>query len=158
MNKEGFLLVEETLKIIIALIAIGFLAYFLISLYFSAKTSKELDQAKATLPFLIGEIKTGKISVDIYNPKGWVLESWPHQVTSGFWKFKTTQAQMPNSCKNLGLSNCICLCKSDNADVCDSNGVCVNNEGYLIQGSSITIDNPPITLNIDKTNKVISKK
>ena len=33
MNRKGFLLAEETLKIILALIAITFLVYFLVSLY-----------------------------------------------------------------------------------------------------------------------------
>ena len=41
-NKGGFLLAEETLKIVIALIALTFLIYFLMSLYF-AKTSENDD-------------------------------------------------------------------------------------------------------------------
>ncbi|KKK68866.1 hypothetical protein LCGC14_2939740, partial [marine sediment metagenome] len=36
MKKKGFLLAEETLKMILAVIAIGFLAFFLTSLYFNS--------------------------------------------------------------------------------------------------------------------------
>ena len=42
-NKKGFLLAEETLKIILAVIAIGFLAYLLFSIYKSGSDSKNLE-------------------------------------------------------------------------------------------------------------------
>ena len=70
-NKKGFLLAEETLKIIIAVIAIGFLVYFLVSLYFSAKASKETEQAEETLNFILSEAAAGRAGVDVYNPKNW---------------------------------------------------------------------------------------
>ncbi|MGA2130427.1 MAG: hypothetical protein ABSG05_02315 [Candidatus Pacearchaeota archaeon] len=158
MSKKGFLLAEETLKIIIAIIAIGFLVYFLVSLYLSAKTSAESEQAKATLPFIINAINQSSSSVDIYNPKGWIIGIWPHAVTSGFGPFQSTQIENPKTCNNIGLQTCICICSSDSADSCNSNGVCADNMGFSIQGTSITINNPPTTLIIDKTTKTISKK
>ena len=146
MNKNGFLLAEETLKIIIAVIAIGFLVYFLVSLYFSTQSSAELNQAKSTLPSITSAISKGETSVDVYNPKGWVIDTWPHG------------SEIPDSCTNLGLKSCICICPSDTKTKCDNGGTCADNSGFLIKGDSIAITNPPITLNIDKTTKIISQK
>ena len=157
MNKHGFLLAEETLKLIISVIAIGFLAYFLVSLYFSARTSQELEQAKETLPFLMNETIAGRTSADIYNPKGWLLGSWPHVVEKGILFFKEREMQLPKTCSNLGLTSCICLCEKDSAESCDNDGICLNNEGFLIEGSSIKIENPPLNINIDQTNKILKK-
>jgi hypothetical protein len=158
-NKRGFLLAEETLKIIIAVIAIGFLAYFLISLYFSIKTSQELEQAKTTLPFIMSEIKAEKTSIDIYNPKDWFLGSWPHIIEKNFLFIPTgSESEFPDACANIGLTKCLCLCPKDNKDSCDNKGICADNEGFLIEGSSIKIENPPISLNVDLANKIISKK
>ncbi|MEK6847732.1 MAG: hypothetical protein AABX50_01245 [Nanoarchaeota archaeon] len=159
MNKKGFLLAEETLKIIIAVIAIGFLAYFLVSLYFSAKNSQKLEQAKETLPFLISEINAGKTSVDIYNPGGWWLISWPY---GGI---------MPNSCSNLGWSNCICIIPkgvltntpaeySEDSD----DGFCMEISKRTIvtsianEQSPIKIENPPLKLNINNGNEILITK
>lgn len=150
MDDRGFLLAEETLKIIIAVIAIAFLAYLLVSLYLSTTTSKELDQAKASLPFILNAVKSGETSVDVYNPNSWWVSYWP--------RTQYSQSFFPQSCTNLGLQSCICICKKDAIDECDKNGVCGDNSGFIIQGGSIQIENPPITLNIDQDNKVISKK
>ena len=62
-NKKGFLLAEETLKIILALICIVFLVYFLVYLYFSNVDSKKLEQAKSSLDYLFKEINSGVNSV-----------------------------------------------------------------------------------------------
>jgi len=155
-RKRGFLLAEETLKLIIAVIAIGFLAYFLVSLYFSARTSEKLEQAKETLPFLISEMKAGRTSVDIYNPDNWFLGIWPHEVEKGII-FKERKIELPKTCSNLGLETCICICEKDSAESCDEEGICLDNEQFLIEGDSILIKDPPITLNIDQTNKRITK-
>jgi len=58
LNKRGFLLGEETLKIIIAIIAISFLVYLLFSLYSANRTSKDLELAKSSLNHLIEEINS----------------------------------------------------------------------------------------------------
>jgi len=156
-NKKGFLLAEETLKLIIAIIAIGLLAYLLMSLYFSAKTSKEMEQARETLPFLMNETIAGRTSVDIYNPKGWWLGSWPHEVEKGILFFKEREIQFPKTCSNLGLASCICICEEENAESCDNDGICLDNKGFSIEGNSIKIENPPVTVNIDQTNKILKK-
>ena len=99
-DKKGFLLAEETLKIILAVIAIGFLAYFLFSLYNTNKTAKELELAEESLDFLVQEINAQRAEVDIYNPNGWIISSW-------------SSGQLPQTCSNLGWNSCICICKNN---------------------------------------------
>ena len=83
-QRKGFLLAEETLKIIIAVISIGFLVYFLAALYFANRDAEKLEQAGASLEFLISEVNLQREEVVLYNPEGWVLTSWPHGVRKGF--------------------------------------------------------------------------
>jgi hypothetical protein len=140
--KRGFLLAEETLKIILAVIAISFLAYFLISLYLSNQDSKNLEFAKASLAHIVEEINSGKTEVEIYNPKGWHISSW--------------EEGTPLSCSNIGLDSCLCICDGKNAEDCDDKGTCLESE-FSIEGD-IKIKDPPITLMIDQVNKMLSKK
>lgn len=140
--KRGFLLAEETLKIILAVIAIGFLAYFLISLYMSNQDSKNLEFAEESLAHLVGEINSEKIEVEVYNPKGWHISSW--------------QEGLPLTCSNIGFDSCLCICGGKDAGDCDDKGTCLESE-FSIEGD-IKIKDPPITLMIDQINKQISKK
>ncbi len=152
-NKKGFLLAEETLKIVIAVICIGFLVYFLISLYFTSRTSKELEFAEASLNNLLDEVKSGVTEVEIYNPKDWIIVVWPHEVDIG----------MPKTCLNIGWENCICICKEpvpfleNLLDNCDKNGVCLGNNLELnIEEDSIKINKVPFKIKIE--NNMISEK
>lgn len=154
-NRNGFLLAEETLKIILAVISIGFLVYFLTALYFANQNSKDLEQAKASLKFLVKEINSGSPEVQIYNPEGWAISSWPYE------------NKIPNSCND---KNCLCICdnplistKRNFLDNCNdkNKGFCLENTKKLVvsQGnvqSPILIKNPPITLQINK--KTIKRK
>ena len=144
-NRKGFLLAEETLKIILAVIAISFLAYFLFSLYSSNQDSKKLEFAKESLSFLVKEINDGKTEVDVYNPEGWIVSSWPQA------------GERPLSCSNIGLESCLCICKGNNADECDDKGICSENE-FSVEGGDIKIKDPPLALVIDQENMQISKK
>ena len=167
MNKRGLLLEEETLRLVIAVICIAVLVGLLISLYQANQDSKNLQLAKASLNFLMKEINVGKTRVDIYNPDGWQIGIWPHVanvvVRSGAYRIDVG-TQSPSSCLNLGWISCICICKEDTAKSCDDDGTCLNNTlGFKMigdfeqEGRSIKIENPPITLNTDQTNKIISK-
>jgi hypothetical protein len=153
MKKRGFLLAEETLKIILAVIAIGFLVYLLFSLYNANKASEELELAKASLNHLAEEINSEKAQVEIYNPEGWFIISWP------------SAGEIPLSCSNLGWQNCICICdeghitkyfKSE-AESCDATGACLENAYKLDLTEKTKIKEPPITLDIDYENKEISE-
>ena len=154
MNKKGFLLAEETLKIIIALISLGFLVYFLGALYFANQDSKELEQAKASLEFLVKEINDGREEVTIFNPSssakfpgGWILISFP-----------LNENVFPDKCNG---KECVCICdealntltEEGLADDCDNVGVCLESDFKLME--KINLENPPITLQIKE--KTISR-
>lgn len=159
MKKRGFLLAEETLKIILGVIAIGFLAFLLFSLYSHAKESKQSEYAKESLNFLISEISAGKSTVDVYNPEGWNLGVWPHEVKKESWisYFSSTTTDTPQTCRNLGWESCICICNNNDANSCDDTGICVNNpDGWDIANKNIELSNLPLTLNIDSDKKEIS--
>ena len=102
-DKEGMLLAEETLKMVVAVICIGFLIYFLTYLYFSkvgdekVKQAEEiLDKSSESVRVVISDLKEGEFrDMAIINPDGWYL--------MGF----TGDNPKPNSCAG---ENCLCLC------------------------------------------------
>ncbi len=158
-DKKGFLLAEETLKIILAVIAIGFLAYLLVSIYFNYKGNKDLEMAKASLEHLIEEIDSGSAEVEIYNPTTndeWYIVSWP------------VSGEKPLYCDNLGWETCLCICKlsvaqivtpSRYSELCDNQGVCMQSSASVNdeEGFYIQIKEPPLELKINNA-KEISKK
>jgi len=139
-GKKAFLLGEETIKIVIALICILFLAYLLISLYYSKIRDEKSQQAQATLngdgvgsiKTIIGRVMTNQGNLGgnserlvIHNPQGWTIFS-----------FFVSNVK-PNSCSN---SKCICVCdevsdfsikalsnskEERQAEECDENGACL---------------------------------
>ena len=156
-NHKGLLLPEETSKAILAVIGIGLLAFLLFSIYKNEKDSKDLDFAKESLDFMAKELNAKSSEITVYNPKGWNIGTWPHDVEVGFI-LKTVQFQYPKSCSNLGWNKCICICKEDNAESCDSNGICLNTEEkFQIDGGNIEMTNPPVTLEINYPTKKISE-
>ncbi len=142
-NKKGFLLGEETIKIIIALICIVFLVYLLVSLYYSRVHEEKLRQAQSTLngdgsssiKTIISRVTNGQGNIDgnsesllIHNPKGWTIFSYAGNTAK------------PNSCKG---KSCACICDEINSLSlkaisytkeerqvleCDENGACLNIE------------------------------
>ena len=122
-NKYGFLLGEETLKIIIAVICIGFLVFLLTSLYFSLSGKQDSKYAEGSLNLVSDEIKRinagGEINpagIQIPNPSGWYL--------FGF----VGEDKKPNLCSG---KNCVCICKNLLINIfdrqlksCDSEGIC----------------------------------
>jgi len=159
MNKKGILLAEETLKIVLALISVSFLIYFLSALYFSNQNNKDLELAEASLQHLIDEVNSGSSEIEIYNPKGWIISSWPHDVSkSRFFYEDVIKNDIPNSCTNLGWQSCLCICDDavnfEGRD-CDDMGICMESN-LRVQGNEMEIENSPLNLLIE--NGVISKK
>ena len=132
MNKRGFLLAEEVIKIIIAVIALGLLSYLLFSLYNLNKTSNELELAESSLEHLVQELEGERDEIEIFNPKGWWI------VTS----------------ENFG-ENSLCICKK--VGKCDEAGACSENVNSFSIDVGIEIDKPPIILKINYGDKTISK-
>ena len=105
MNKRGFLLAEETLKIILAVIAIFFLIYFLFALYFSSVHAAKLKQAEEVLkipPETIG------MAIDRVRTTG-ISEPKPVPAPTGWYVFGFVSGIKPNSCAG---KNCLCICEN----------------------------------------------
>ena len=136
MNSKGFLLGEETLKIVIALICIGFLVYFLGALYYNTTNDEELELAKSSVEYLVDELNAGSSEIEIYNPEGWVILNFPDD------------------------SDWICICEE--VDECNQEENCAKPDEKIEVGSEdgfenyLVITEPPITLGLN--NGVLEKK
>lgn len=165
-DKKGFLLAEETLKMILAVISIGILAFLLFSIYNSSQQSRELVLAEESVDFLIQEIDSETSEIEVLNPSGWVILSW----NSG------SEQEIPQSCETLDWDGCICIAEgvgffgklsSDYIPGVDDiteklrkksdEGACKNNPDEFSVAGPIKIENPPITLSVDYENKIITK-
>ncbi|HKL23701.1 MAG TPA: hypothetical protein VJ912_00005, partial [Candidatus Nanoarchaeia archaeon] len=113
-NKKGFLLAEETLKIILAVIGIGFLVFLLGSLYFNSSGEAKLRQAHEVL---IGSENSIEDTIDSVKKRQGNLEDGSAQNFSfvnpeGWSLFSFTikkDKNIPRSCAN---KNCLCVCDS----------------------------------------------
>ena len=160
INKKGFLLGEETIKLILAVVAIIFLVMFIVYLYNNFSNSKELEQARSSLEFLVSQVNSGATQVQIFNPKDWVFSSW----LSSASPIIPGAANMPKQCLNPQWSACLCFCSRPGGSVktflvaCDTRGICMQND-FSVEGSTIEIGkNLPITLSIDQHYKLIQLK
>lgn len=116
------LLVSETLKLVIAVICIGFLVYLLAMMYYSGGEEKERQDATSLIDRIENmalELKEGNSSeVNGLVPADWVIISY------------AGVEQSPNECAG---QNCVCICDSK-VDVkgftnrqlkeCSNDGVC----------------------------------
>lgn len=161
MNKKGFLLGEETVEIILSVIVIAFLIFLLFSLYFSHSRNKDLELAEASLNHLMSSIEREMPSVEIYNPKGWVISSWPFES----W---ISPVQFPNKCKEKNWENCTCICSKPGGSsvgavltACNTQAVCLESDYTLGRGKDlegvIEIDYSPLVLSINYEDKRITK-
>ena len=130
-NKRAMLLAEETLKMVISVIAIGFLIYFLVSLYFSNQDAQKQVNAEGTLNKIqsVLDSPNQEASISAITPGGWTV-------------FSFTEEFKPNQCNG---KECICICsevwrygvstivgksrEERQAEECSDNGEClkVNN-------------------------------
>lgn len=150
MNSKGLLLAEETLKIVISLIALGFLIYFLSMLYFNNVGAQEKAMAEASLKRIddvVGNDLSTVETISEITPAGWSLF------------YFNSSMQEPNSC--FGQS-CACICESvflnfgdRQINECDKKGVCLAIPN-LIPFSKIDIASPGISILIEKNNGGIS--
>jgi hypothetical protein len=158
--RRGFLLAEETLKIVIAVICLLFLAYLLVSIYLNNKTDEELELAKASLENLVNEINAGNPSVEIYNPDGWLIIPWSEPET------------IPSICKNLGWKNCLCICPKTwyqkiydvstiegRANQCSDNGICLESKQKIIWANDMFYEEiySPLFLEINYGDEITLK-
>ena len=128
-NKNGFLLAEETLKIIIAVICLVVLAYLIYSIYFTNISGTKLKQAQEVLT---GSEQSLEKSMNRVLSTG-TSETFPVSSPSSWYFFSFIEGEKPNSC---GGKNCLCICdkvlnfNSEKRQIseCGENGVCIQFE------------------------------
>jgi hypothetical protein len=170
LNKHGFLLGEETVKIIIAVLCLVALVYFLVSLYL-ADQNHDLELAKASIQKLVTDINAGRTETEIYNPQKWVISSWSYNCNND------KEKSLPEYCLNKGWQSCLCICpyplgsaKYPAITTCHKNGACLENDFTITEKTAltmgvkcggenlITIQNPPLSLSINQQDKTIKMK
>ncbi len=128
-NKRGFLLAEETLKIVIAVVCIGILIYFLASLYFSKINARELLEAEN----LLKEPGAGSMKAQLSLLNEGNSSSFHLKNPAGWYLFGFVKGTKPNTC--VGQS-CLCACekvlfnnfliwRDRQIKECDEDGVCL---------------------------------
>lgn len=153
IQHRGFLLAEETLKIVIALIALTFLIYFLMSLYFAKTSENAIERAQNVLidsdesiKNVVEDLEDGEsreVSLpNVYDAGGaddWVL-------------FSFVSDAKPNSCAG---QNCLCICDDSTfrkqAGRCDEKGICTAIPSLKSQ-VEIELDDALNFITIEKTN------
>lgn len=153
-NRKGFLLGEETLKIVIAVICIVFLIYLLVAVYFNVTGEQKVKEADASMKsLLVPEIERindggayNSQGILIPNPSDWSIFSF------------VGEEKKPNSCMG---ENCICICENAFPDLfdwqikrCDKKGVC-NSIVNLAKFEKIKIGKTGVQISIQKINEQI---
>jgi hypothetical protein len=158
-DKHGFLLGEETVKIVIAVICIVFLVFLLVSIYFSVSGNQQSKEAEASLKnILVPEIERinvgGETRINgtiIPNPSGWYIFSF------------IEGDKKPNLCSG---ENCVCICQNIWINIfdrqikaCDNKGTC-NVFSNLKKFDEIKIEKSGTFIAVQKVNEFIyiSKK
>jgi len=160
MNKRGFFLAEETMKIILAVICLGFLLFVLGKMYYSYTVDKEVQQAKDTLARIekeVNSMKDGdKREIVLYGPG-------PVWAGTNYWILIGGGVDIPNFCSEKGWSDCLCLCKNIWVEAinsykskCDETDVCVSFSGKTLSAPRRDLKNLPITILVTQKGNALS--
>lgn len=144
-NKKGFLLTEETLKIVIAVIGIVLLIYLLTAIYMNSAGEKKQREAARTIEKIseaIESMEDGERFIYGLQPFKWYL-------------FSFAEDEKPNSCTG---ESCLCICKRVVADLfsrqakeCGKNGACLVVQN-LNKFEKIKIEKDLTNIGIDEAN------
>jgi hypothetical protein len=154
LNKRGNLLPEEVLKIVIAVICIGFLVFLLVSLYFSITGEQKSKEAEAVIKGKNGIAEeVQRINAGgAYNEQGFLIPN-----PAGWYLFSFTEDKKPNSCGGI---NCLCICEDviyildwqkRLLNKCDEKGTCAT-VSNLKEFDKIKIENNGVIVLIKKVN------
>lgn len=161
MNKRGFFLAEETMKIMIAVICIGLLLFVLGKMYYTYTFTKDVQQAKDTLARIETEINSmkedGQREIMIYSPE-------PSLSTVDYWiLISFDDTKKPKFCTEKGWKNCLCFCKNiwverlkTYESKCDETNVCAYFSGKELPSFKKELREIPVSLKITHTDNAIT--
>lgn len=154
-DKKGFLLGEFSLKTIIAVICVLFLAFLLASIYgtFSGKTKEEHARAdlKKISEMINAVIASKKPENFIFTePKGWIIKFF-------------SQGEGPTSCLN---NACVCLCEkkswfswNSQVEKCYKADICSSVPGNFLMREDVEITgSTEVILEIQDGRVLLRKK
>lgn len=126
-NKQGMLLASEVLKMILSVIAIGFLIYLLYSLYYNKVEGENHDKAALILERLAEE---ADYVLNNDNVTSRVLEDI---IVSGWGVFPYIDSkERPNACAG---KNCFCFCDDawwGQISECDDAALCYMRDNLMV--------------------------
>ncbi len=133
------LLAEETLKIIVAVICIGFLIYVLMNIYYVNEETKKINEAKSVLYESEESIRVDIKKVEIENGslENGMAEEFIVNNPDGWYVLNFTGDKKPNQCAG---KNCICICDDVLWDIggdrqiskCEDKGVCLIEDNVMV--------------------------
>lgn len=135
MNKKAILM-EETLKIIIAVVCIIALLYLAFSMYGIFTQKKAIEQARATISNVIDKaavLKDGESFLYLVeSPKKYYLAVFNRESTP----------RMPSQC--LKEATCLCMCEEESVEDCDASRTCKDSPTMLAKNAEIYTKEIPL--------------
>jgi len=167
MNKKGgFLLGEETIKIIITVLCFLVLIGILYALYGNFTQDQNVEFAKRTLNYIEKEMNAKSKKIEILNPGP---DFWAKPF-AGYWGLVSLSGDVPNFCKEKSWTKCLCFCPPPGASVHSYPMACLTakplfgpppvvciQSDFKIKGDVIVMNKIPIVLNISYETKEITR-
>jgi len=157
LNKKGQGLLPETvLKLLIAVICLGFLIYLIAAIYFTLTSAPKIKEAEASTNLILEEIN--KVNTEgEFNDSGLLIPN-----PSSWFIFSFVEGELkPNSCID---ENCICICEEAFPNLfdwqvkrCDEKGSCVGISN-IKKFERIKIENNGVWILINKLNEQVEVK
>ena len=147
-DKKGILM-EETLKIIVAVVCIVALVYLAFSLYGIFTQKKLVEQARATVTNIIDKARVMKEGATapylVESPNKWYIVIF----SKGFVE------KMPLQCSLI--QTCLCMCEKPTVESCDGTKTCKESAVALsTNDKEIFTREVPLVLNLKKLGGIVS--
>lgn len=154
------LLASETLKMVLAIISLGFLIYLLSAIYFANVNDKKLIEANAVID------RISNITEHSFLPE-FTSEKVTDLTPTGWYIFSFTEEIKPNSCADF---NCLCICDEVISEFggffgerqmaeCDDDGICLIIQNLMeFEEIEIREASDPTTIEITKQGSLLEVK
>jgi hypothetical protein len=146
-DKKGILM-EETLKIIVAVVCIVALVYLAFSLYGIFTQKKEVEQARATVTNIINKANVLKEGATapylVESPNKWYIVIFSRGLVE----------KMPAQCSVK--ETCLCMCNKPTVESCDGTATCMSSATSLVtKENEIYTREIPLVLNLKKSGGIV---
>ena len=115
MKDKKAILKEETLKLLIAVIALILLVYLAVQLYGIFIAKPEIEKARSTFDALSSKIQAldnGAVEYTVTNPEGWYIVAYNKELVD-----KDETRAMPEKCEE---KDCLCICPTEKGGLAET--------------------------------------